>query len=62
MDISFPFAPIAPRVWGHLCEPDNINVLDKQLAATALVYDLTLVTRNVRHVENTGVKFLNPFD
>lgn len=56
------FCTNCARVWGHLCAPDNTNVLDKQLAATALVYDLTLVTRNVRHVANTGVKFLNPFD
>jgi toxin FitB len=55
------FCTDCARVWGHLCDPDNTNVLDKQLAATALVYDLTLVTRNVRHVESTGVKVLNPF-
>ena len=42
--------------------PDNTNVIDKQLAATALVYDLTLATRNVRHVADTGVRVFNPFE
>lgn len=37
------------------------NPLDNQIAATALVYDLTVVTRNVRHFAETGVKLLNPF-
>ena len=56
------FCTDCARVWGHLCAPDNTNVVDKQLAATALVYDLTLVTRNVRHVASTGARLLNPFD
>lgn len=56
-----PFCTECARLWGHLCVPDNTSVLDKQLAATALVYDLTLVTRNVRHVSSTGVRLLNPF-
>ena len=38
-----PFCSNCARVWGHLCVPDNTNAIDKQLAATALVYDLTLV-------------------
>jgi predicted nucleic acid-binding protein len=35
--------------------------LDKQIAATALIYSLTVVTRNVRHYEPSGVALLNPF-
>jgi predicted nucleic acid-binding protein len=37
------------------------NPLDKQIAATALIYDLIGVTRNVAHCEPTGVR-LHPFD
>ena len=37
------------------------NPLDKQIAATALMYNLTVVTRNVAHYEPTGVAVLNPF-
>jgi predicted nucleic acid-binding protein len=36
-------------------------VLDSLIAATALVHDLELVTRNVRHYENLGVKIVNPW-
>jgi predicted nucleic acid-binding protein len=37
-------------------------VIDGYLAATALVHDLILVTRNVKDVERCAVKLLNPFD
>ena len=47
--------------WGRLNVPDPLPVIDGLLAATALVHDLTLVTRNVRDVEHSGVRLLNPF-
>jgi toxin FitB len=47
--------------WGRLSAPNPENPLDKQIAATALMYDLTVVTRNSTHYEPTGVKLLNPF-
>jgi len=51
---------IAER-WGHFNVPDPLPVLDSLLAATALVHGLTLVTRNLKDVERTGVDCLNPF-
>ncbi|MEW6219373.1 MAG: type II toxin-antitoxin system VapC family toxin [Thermodesulfobacteriota bacterium] len=51
---------IADR-WGRLGVPDPVPVTDGLLAATALVHDLTLVTRNVHDVERTGARLLNPF-
>jgi len=35
---------------------------DALIAATALVHGMTLVTRNVRNIETTGVTYLNPWD
>ena len=49
------------QLWGRLRVPHPENPLDKQIAATALIHDLTLVTRNVRHFSATGVKLFNPF-
>jgi hypothetical protein len=40
--------------------PNPENPLDKQIAATALINDLTLVTRNTGHFATTGVSLLNP--
>lgn len=60
-DCILPFCSNSARVWGHLCAPDNTKVVDKQIAATALAYNLTLVTRNVRHVAGTGVRVVDPF-
>ncbi|MBK1725032.1 type II toxin-antitoxin system VapC family toxin [Thiocystis violacea] len=53
-------AAVAER-WGHNNVPDALPVIDGLLAATAQEHGLTLVTRNVRDVERSGVSVLNPF-
>ncbi len=40
----------------------KIPVLDGLLCATALVGGLTLVTRNIRDMQSTGVNFLDPWE
>jgi predicted nucleic acid-binding protein len=49
------------QLWGRLRVPHPENALDKQIAATALIYDLTVVTRNHKDFSATGVRLLNPF-
>ena len=39
----------------------RVPVVDGLMAATALVHDRTLVTRNVGDVRPTGVRLLDPF-
>lgn len=56
-----PFDEETAHVWGRLRVPHPENPLDKQIAATALIYDLTVVTRNCAHYEPTGVRLVNPF-
>jgi hypothetical protein len=53
---------------GRLRVVNHENPLDKQIAATALVHDLTVTTRNMAHYASTGahcastgVRLLNPF-
>lgn len=52
-------AQVAER-WGALNVPNPVPVVDGLLAATALVHDLVLVTRNVKDVAGTGVRLLDP--
>jgi len=60
-DAILSFDEDGAHIWGRLRVPHRENPLDKQIAATALIYDLTIVTRNVSHYEPTGVRFCNPF-
>jgi len=57
LDINHDIA----QLWGRLRAPHPENVLDKQIAATALIYELTVVTRNHRDFVKAGVRVLNPF-
>jgi len=50
------------QLWGRLRVPHPEHALDKLIAATALIHDLTVVTRNVDDFAGTGVRLLNPFD
>lgn len=56
-----PFDLAVAEIWGRLNVPSPRPAVDGMIAATALVHGLTLVTRNVRDVEGTGVRVLNPF-
>ena len=56
------FTESEAQTWGYLRVPHHENFIDKQIAATALTHDLTLVTRNVTDFSGTGVKVLNPFE
>ena len=66
--ISTEFAdrllPVDGRVadlWGRLGVRQPVPVLDALLAATALAYDLQVVTRDEKGFLNTGARMLNPF-
>lgn len=51
----------AAQIWGRLRVPDPSHALDKQIAAIALLFNLTVVTRNAADFAGTGVKLKNPF-
>lgn len=48
--------------WGRMNAKRTLSVVDGLLAATAAVHGLTLVTRNISHVADTGANVINPFD
>ena len=48
------------RRWGRLSEAVGHEGADLLIAATAIENGLTVVTRNVRHFEPTGVPALDP--
>lgn len=50
------------RCWGRLSQRLGYNSTDLVIAATALDAGFTVVTRNVRHFEPTGVRVINPFE
>lgn len=60
-DNILDFGKEAAQIWGYLRVPHHENSLDKQIAATALVHDLTVVTRNIDDFSSTGVRLINPF-
>ena len=60
-DAIIPLDEETAHIWGRLRALHPENPLDKQIAATALMHDLTVVTRNTAHYEPTGVRLVNPF-
>ncbi len=63
-DFSGHIRPVTLEVaerWGRLSPQQPPSPADGLIAATALVDDLTVVTRNVSHFERAGVRILNPW-
>jgi len=60
-DHILTFDTQAAQVWGYLRVPHHEHLLDKQIAAIALVHDLTVVTHNINDFSSSGAKLLDPF-
>ncbi len=61
-DRVIPIDTSIATAWCNLDAGRPIPVIDSLLAATAKVRGFTLVTRNVKDIEPTGVACLNPWD
>ncbi len=59
-DRILPVDTATARLWGRLSATLGHDGADLLVAATAIEHGLTVVTRNVRHFEPTGVPVLNP--
>ena len=56
-----PVTPTVAKLWGRLCVQTGKKGIDNLIAATALVHNLAIITRNVKHFEPTGARVFNPF-
>ena len=57
-----PITEAISDCWGRLMAKQNLPVVDGLIAATALVHDLTVVTRNTDDFQRSGAKLINPFE
>jgi predicted nucleic acid-binding protein len=60
-DQLLPVTTDIAEEWGRLHARRTLPVIDGLLAATALVHDLSVVTRNTKDFAGTGVRLVNPF-
>jgi toxin FitB len=60
-DRLLPVDTAVARRWGELSAGRSLPVIDTLIAATAIDHGLTLVTRNSRDVESTGVPLVDPW-
>ena len=56
-ELILPIDLDTAQVWARLRVPDQSNALDKQIAATALLHDLTVITRNVIDTIQSNLEF-----
>ncbi len=61
-DRILPLDEKAAQNWGRLNAGRVFPVIDSLLAATADAHGLTLATRNVKDIERSGVRCMNPFE
>ena len=60
-DRILPIDHATATLWGKLSADRTRPVVDTLLAATAIVHNLTLVTRNTRDVQDLPVRLHNPW-
>lgn len=60
-DRVLPVGAASARIWGELSAGRTLPVIDTLIAATAIVRNLTLVTRNTSDVASTGVPLVDPW-
>jgi predicted nucleic acid-binding protein len=48
-------------IWGETCVRQPLPIMDGFIAATAIRYRLTVITRNEKDFQRAGVDYFNPF-
>lgn len=62
-----PVSVAVASTWGQIqseseCRGEPLPTIDGLIAATAITHNLVVVTRNVKDIEGTGVRIINPWD
>ena len=60
-EFILPVTPAITKLWGRLCVQTGNKGIDNLIAATALVHNLLVVTRNVKDFEVMGVRVFDPY-
>lgn len=60
-DRLVPVSIEAAEEWGYMVADRPVPMADGLIAATAKVRGWTVVTRNVKDFDSTGVRLINPF-
>jgi len=50
------------EIWGAMGVERTLPAVDSLVAATAVAYNLILVTRNIKEMQGSGARLLNPFE
>ncbi len=58
---TLPIDTATALAWGEISAGRSRGVPDSLIAATAIVHDLTLVTRNTRDFDDLPLKLFNPW-
>jgi predicted nucleic acid-binding protein len=61
-DRILPIDERVAQVWGRMNAREPLAAVDSLLAATAEAHGMTLVTRNLKDIERSGARCLNPFE
>lgn len=56
-----PITEAVALAWGRIAAGRTRNIADALIAATAIVHNLTLVTRNTRDFEDLSLPLVNPW-
>ncbi|GAA1084845.1 type II toxin-antitoxin system VapC family toxin [Tsukamurella spumae] len=59
---TIPVDRLIARLTAQLPSPDPLPGNDSLIAGTAIIHGLTVVTRNTKHFESTGVPMVNPWE
>jgi len=60
-DRLVPVSVEIAQEWGAIAAANSVPMADGLIGATARVYGWTVVTRNVKDIEPTGARVLNPY-